>query len=595
MKSPLEVYLEKTAFYTLKNNALKTKINRIGWLRFGLILALCLIEYFQYKNWLIIPFHVVSIILAVTFLVLVNYFNRLKFQARVLQEFITLNQGECDLISDGKQTQFHSGDQFIDFNHPYSYDLDVFGQNSLYQRLNRANTFQGQQILSNWLTHASSIETIVERQNAILELSQKPDVYQEILVYSKLGADDSSTSKHFAEFQSNQQEISVISKVLSYVLPALGLSLTILLWTTGDSMYFKWASLVFVANITHFNRFRKRVIDELGTSEKLSDTIQGYSRVLALIEQHAWQSKQLQSLQQKVSHQNQKASDALKKLARIIQSLESVHNGFAMAFFNGTVQFHLHIYKELIRWKKLHGSDIETWITTMGEFEALISLANFHYNFPETNFPKINGDNIISFEDLGHPLLNPKTRIPNSIDFSKQSFTILTGSNMSGKSTFLRTVGLGVVLANAGGPVCAKSASFTPIDLAASMRLTDSLSESTSYFYAEVKRLELIVKKVQHQAMFVLLDEILRGTNSDDKKSGTIGVIEKIIQYQVFGLIATHDLEVCETAHKHPDKLINRCFEVDFHGDNLYFDYTLRDGICKNKSATFIMKKHGVI
>lgn len=201
----------------------------------------------------------------------------------------------------------------------------------------------------------------------------------------------------------------------------------------------------------------------------------------------------------------------------------------------------------------------------------------------------------MQFKDLGHPLIAAKKRVCNDIDFSEQRFVILTGSNMSGKSTFLRTVGINLVLAGIGAPICASKASFFPMPIYVSMRLTDSLEDSESYFYAEVKRLKLIMEEAHRQPSFVLLDEILRGTNSDDKQSGTIGVILKLIQEQTFGVIATHDLEVCAITAQHPQILMNKCFEVEIQDDDLRFDYKIRPGVCQNKNATFIMKKMQII
>jgi DNA mismatch repair ATPase MutS len=185
--------------------------------------------------------------------------------------------------------------------------------------------------------------------------------------------------------------------------------------------------------------------------------------------------------------------------------------------------------------------------------------------------------------------------VTNSVDFAQKSFIILTGSNMSGKSTFLRTLGINLVLANAGSPVCAHSASVHPMDILVSMRLSDSLSDSESYFFAEVKRLKEIMDELDNHRCFILLDEILRGTNSDDKRTGTIEVVRNVIAKKAIGAIATHDLEVCNTTDEFPETLVNKCFEVEIKDNELHFDYRLRDGICQNKSATFLMKKMGVI
>ena len=236
-----------------------------------------------------------------------------------------------------------------------------------------------------------------------------------------------------------------------------------------------------------------------------------------------------------------------------------------------------------------------TVIDIVGEVEAFNSLGNYSYNNRSYTFPVLNDTKKMSFQNLGHPLLNAKKRVTNDIDFSNQRFVVLTGSNMSGKSTFLRTIGVNLVLAGIGAPICATKATFFPLPLLVSMRLTDSLEDSESYFYAEVKRLKMIIEQVQSEPCFVLLDEILRGTNSDDKQSGTIGVIHKLIREQTYGMIATHDLEVCNTTNEYPTVLMNKCFEVEIRNDDLHFDYKIRDGICQNKNATFIMKKMQII
>ncbi|HUH25008.1 MAG TPA: hypothetical protein VLY87_00135, partial [Flavobacterium sp.] len=201
----------------------------------------------------------------------------------------------------------------------------------------------------------------------------------------------------------------------------------------------------------------------------------------------------------------------------------------------------------------------------------------------------------IRFEELGHPLISKEKRVRNSIDFSQKKFVILTGSNMSGKSTFLRTVGINLVLSYAGAPIDAKNAHVYPLPLWVSMRLTDSLSDSESFFFAEVKRLKQIVTEAEKQPIFVLLDEILKGTNSDDKKTGTVGVIEKLHHLNTKGMIATHDLEVCQTTERHLETMTNKCFEVEIIDNELHFDYLLKDGVCQNKNATFIMKKMEII
>jgi DNA mismatch repair ATPase MutS len=262
---------------------------------------------------------------------------------------------------------------------------------------------------------------------------------------------------------------------------------------------------------------------------------------------------------------------------------------------NGIALYHLHVYRRLIKWKKKHAQHVNDWLDVIGEFESLGSLANFSYNNPNFAYPTINTNDVIGFTDLGHPLIDRETRVDNSVSFEHQKFIILTGSNMSGKSTFLRSLGINMVLGSIGSCICASSATITPSKVWVSMRMSDSLDENESYFFAEVKRLKQIMVHTATGPSFILLDEILRGTNSDDKRHGTIDVIKKLLSKNVIGTIATHDLEVCLTTDEYPTKLTNKCFEVEIIDDELYFDYKLREGICKNKSATFLMKKMGVI
>jgi len=248
----------------------------------------------------------------------------------------------------------------------------------------------------------------------------------------------------------------------------------------------------------------------------------------------------------------------------------------------------------LLNWKKYHAQNVILWLDAIAEAEALGSFANLYYNNPDFTFPQLNSNSKIVFKDLGHPLIKKSTRVGNDVNFTP-AFTILTGSNMSGKSTFLRSLGINMVLAGAGAPVCATEAIVHPLPVLVSMRLSDSLSDSESYFFAEIKRLRQIMDALEQERAFVLLDEILRGTNSDDKRTGTIKVVKRMMGLNAIGAIATHDIEVCNTAEEYPENLINRCFEVQIVDNELYFDYRLRDGICKNKSATFIMEKMGVV
>jgi len=339
----------------------------------------------------------------------------------------------------------------------------------------------------------------------------------------------------------------------------------------------------------------KRIQFEIANSSNIDKTIAQYSLLLKKIEDEIFVSEKLINLQQKLTYKKENASVHFKKLSSLFSSMDTISNLVTAVLFNGTFLYNLHVFKSLIKWKNDHADTLEIWLEVIGEFEVLNSLANMAYNNPAYVYPTLNDNFKIDFADLSHPLLNQNTRIGNDVRFYPESFMILTGSNMSGKSTFLRSLGINMVLTGMGSPVCASQANVHPLPVLVSMRLSDSLSDSESYFFAEIKRLKQIMDELESQPAFVLLDEILRGTNSDDKRNGTIEVVKKIIAKKAIGAIATHDIEVCLTTNEYPQVLTNKCFEVEIINNDLHFDSKLRDGICKNRSATFLMKKMGVI
>jgi len=385
------------------------------------------------------------------------------------------------------------------------------------------------------------------------------------------------------------------SVFLSFFLPVLFAGTLMTYLVTSNTLFLSFLSFLFLANLAVIGKFYKRISIEIANAENIDKIISQYGLLMQKIETESFQSEKLIGLQQKLIYKKEKASVHFKKLAGLFSNMDSISNFVTSLLFNGTFLFNLHVLKSLIQWKNDHAEALEQWLDVIGEFEMLNSLANFSYNNPEFVYPTLNEDLKIDFSNLSHPLLNPSTRVGNEVSFHPQSFMILTGSNMSGKSTFLRSLGINMVLCGMGSPVCATKANVHPLPVLVSMRLSDSLSDSESYFFAEIKRLKQIMDELRFQPAFVLLDEILRGTNSEDKRSGTIEVVKKVISKKAIGAIATHDIEVCLTTNDYPDILTNKCFEVEIQNNELHFDYKLRDGICKNKSATFLMKKMGVI
>ena len=534
--------------------------------------------------------------LVIVFLLLLQLHAKYSWKMRYLQGLKELNTKEIAfLVKD--ERPFDGGVEFITTEHPYAFDLDIFGEKSLFQYLNRTASYIGKLRLAAFLKKSLDVSAIVNNQEAIKELSEKVDWRQEIFAYSYLSNLDKTAYERLKGW-SNQafKPLSKVSLMLAYILPiALVISFICYLVDTSSVFWGYAVSTLFSVNLIVTMSKVRLIQVELGGADKIHETIQSYAEIINRLERENFHSKKMQDILLTLKQDNFHASKELKKLSQLFEKLETVGNLLIMILFNGIGQYHIHVLYRLLEWKKSKRALLMSCIEIVGEVEALNSLANFAYNNKDYCYPRLRSAEEIYFTSLGHPLLAKEKRVCNTISFSDQRFVILTGSNMSGKSTFLRTIGVNLVLAGAGAPVCATQASFYPMPLFVSMRLTDSLDDSESYFYAEVKRLKMIIEEVKRQPCFVLLDEILRGTNSDDKQSGTIGVISKLIKENTYGVIATHDLEVCETTLLYPTILTNKCFEVEIKGDDLFFDYKIRDGVCQNKNATFIMKKMGII
>lgn len=594
IKENMEVYKQKKEVFTTALSKINKKYNSVSIFRM-LTIVLFIVSIYYYIKTDTLIFVVLSFFLFGLFVALMRIHSKLLFQKQVNQALVDLNENEDSYLQRNK-IPFENGQEFNDFHHPYAYDLDIFGEHSLFQNLNRTATYIGKKTLANQLLNILPNDEIARNHKAVKELSEKLDWRQEFLAFAKISNDKQPNYETLLKWSIyNSTPFSKVSIFISYFSPFLFLGILVAYLVTSNIIFATVLSYLFVFNLIILGRFMKRIQVEIANSSAIDKTIHQYSLLLKKIEQESFQSEKLIDLQQKLLFKKENASVHLKQLAGLFSKMDSISNFVTAIVFNGTFLFNLHVLKSLIQWKKDHADALEDWLEVIGEFEMLNSLANLSFNNREFTFPILNTNFEIDFSNLSHPLLNEKTRIGNDVTFHPESFMILTGSNMSGKSTFLRSLGINMVLTGVGAPVCASQANVHPLPVLVSMRLSDSLSDSESYFFAEIKRLKQIMDELENIPAFVLLDEILRGTNSDDKRNGTIEVVKKVIGKKAVGAIATHDIEVCLTTNDYPNVLTNKCFEVEIINNDLHFDYKLRDGICKNRSATFLMKKMGVI
>jgi MutS domain V len=527
----------------------------------------------------------------IAFIALLRYHNSISFKKKRAEALLLINTREIGFLQ-ANELHFQDGNEFADVSHQYAHDLDIFGHYSLFHHINRTATYKGKNKLASMLVNLLPNSEILKNQAAIKELAALPEFRQEVLAQGKINNDSKAVyEKIKAWIAKPAPSITLYSRIVGTIAPVLLIALFILYAITDNENLITYINYTIGFNVAFALGYAKQIALEVKDTTEVSENIKGYASILEMIEKQDLKSEKLKV---QIKSDEVTASGRLGRLGVLFSQLDSASNVLAVIVMNGLCLYHFHILDALARWKKKNAQNIEVWLDVIAEFEALGSFANMHYNNPDFAFPEINEEYKVQFTNVAHPLLNSSKRVSNTIDFNP-AFTILTGSNMSGKSTFLRALGVNMVLAGTGAPVCASAATIHPLQVLVSMRLSDSLSDSTSYFYAEIKRLKEITDKLRNQRAFVLLDEILRGTNSDDKRAGTVKVIENLVNSQAIGAIATHDIEVCETSDKYPAALVNRCFEAQIIDNDIYFDYTLRNGICKNRSATFLMQKLGVI
>jgi hypothetical protein len=590
----MEQYRKNLLSHERDLKEINKQYNSLGFIRFLVVVVFCILGYCYYVQQAnLYLFGLLSLV--ILFIFLIKKHDKIAFKRSLIIEKININKAEIAYLNQEK-IPFENGAFFSNPSHPYTFDLDIFGQNSLFQHLNRTSTFIGGNNLAKKLSINLSPDEIVENQNAIKELANKMSWRHHILAIGNIKRD--SPEKYAKLIEWSKMPHSTISKgvvFLSFLFP-LALLVSLLLFKFLNLHFLlNIASYLFVFNIGLVLNHLKQIKKEIADSDQVHDVLMQYSYILKSIELESFENTKLNALKLNLSNNQLMASNQIQKLSVLVSNINSIGNVLGAAIMNGLFLFHLHNLSRIYNWKKISGKLIEDWMGIIGEFEALNSIANFSFNNSEFVFPNLNNSFNIEFETMGHPLIFKEKRICSDVSLVKQKFIILTGSNMSGKSTFLRSLGINMVLSGMGAPVCARQASVHVLPIFISMRMSDSLSEGESFFFAEVKRLKMIVDQLENEVSFVLLDEILKGTNSDDKRNGTIEVIKKLISKGAIGAIATHDLEVCATTNLFPDYLVNKCFEVEIENNELVFDYKLRDGICKNKSASFLMKKMGII
>lgn len=555
---------------------------------------------------LVLPFYLLpvmflaGIILPLVFLILflfsIKYYQRLLAKRQLERFRILINEQEMNAL-EHRFDVFDDGAEMIDPHHFNTYDLDVFGKGSLFQYINRTVTRAGKKCLGDMLQEPMlNADDIVARQQLIGEMARSLDWRQHFLARGMMYDEEAHETSLLQGFQNEQFHLRTLPfvSILLLVLPLFSLA-GLLFWIfKGSSALLVLAGLVqFVLcllerkNIQNiYSRFGKRV--------KL---LQKYSELLSLVESFDWQSGEGRRMYESLKESGL-PSNEFRQLVKIVSAYDNRNNLLIGIFLNLFLMWDIRYSYLLIQWHERNKENYGKWSATLALIDALVSLANFACNHPDFAWPEPVADSFeIVSAQMGHPLIHPQKRINNDFHFLQQNkVMIITGANMAGKSTFLRTVGVNMLLAMAGAPVCAASMRFKPLVVFSNMRTTDSLFDDESYFFAELKRIKTFLDELeQGRELLIILDEILKGTNSADKLSGSQQLVRRLVQYDAHVIIATHDLKLTEIEKEFPEKVLNRCFEIEIRDDEMHFDYQLRNGITTVMNATFLMKKMGII
>ncbi len=525
------------------------------------------------------------------FIALLFYHQRVRNRRGQAQRAADFYQAGLDRLNDQWSGKGTSGARFDVQHHIYGDDLDLFGTDSLYELLCAARTQLGENILAQWLLAPAALSEIRSRHASILDLRARIDFRESMAIDGEslkieLHPDVLIGWAH-APNRLEARWIRWTAPLLAGI--AIG---AIAIWAVWGLLFPLLAVILAEAAIGYI--LRKPIHEAITTVESAFDDLKGLAVLLRLIEAQHFEAAPLVDLQRKLSSHSLNASAALSKLATIVNFVEARRNPI-LAPFLLLLMYPLQTALAAERWRSSHGAVIRSWLEVLGEFEALLSLARYSYEQVADPFPEfLDGAPAFKASGLGHPLIPAAVRVCNDVAIEGSTRVLLvSGSNMSGKSTLLRTIGVNTVLAMAGAPVRANSLQLTPLQIGASIRINDSLHEGSSRFYAEITRLRRLFEPSPLPLLF-LLDELLQGTNSADRRVGAQGLIRALIHRGSIGLISTHDLALTEIAGLEPGAIENVHFQDELADGRLKFDFKLRPGVVTKSNGIELMRSIGL-
>ncbi|MGO3181201.1 MAG: MutS-related protein [Aequorivita sp.] len=589
MNKPIDFYKQQIETHSEELQNLKRKLTFSSIIRLLVFLVACFGVYFFFGNVKVIIAVIVVTIAA--FIYLVTKHSGLQYKRDLEKALIAQNEIEIEVLN----RAFHhlpSGEKYKDPLHFYSQDIDLFGLGSIFQYLNRTALESGSDFLAKLFTE-NKIDSIPKKQEAIKELSEMPKWRQHFSAIASLVKTEVSATEVTDWLKSYKTFVPKWIKIVSPVFSIISVGLIVLFFLDLVSGYAVagW----FFLGLAISGRYLKNVNDLSSNTARIQSTFEQFHKLILEIETQDFTSELLSEKKNLIVNSSTSASAVLKKFAKHLDALDQRSNMLIGVITNGFMLRDLRQSYNIELWVEANKDSVPLWFDVITFFDAYSSLGNFNFNNPNYVFPEINDRlPVLKVKGAGHPLLKESTMVRNDIQIDSEEFFIVTGANMAGKSTFLRTVSLQIVMGNVGLPVCAEKAEYNPIKLITSMRTTDSLTDDESYFFSELKRLKFIVDEIKTDRYFIILDEILKGTNSTDKAIGSRKFVEKLVASNSTGIIATHDLSLCVAAEELPE-VKNYFFDARIENDELYFDYTFKPGICQNMNASFLLKKMEIV
>jgi len=564
---------------------------KIGYIK---LFHVAFMGYFIYQIFTLNDNIILLMISGVIILLLIGFWifhAKLREGINYSKGMIQMNQCQLDRITGAWVGFADLGWEFVNHDHPYASDLDIVGQKSIFQFLNSTNTWHGrQQFASDLLDPNYTTAQIQARQKAVVELSDDiPFVNRIKYQFAQIGVH--GAAKFIPKWLADKRTFltNSILKALAIYVPLINLLLAIFVFLTRQTTLYTLVFALFFCQLLIWGASFFKTGKYLDDISHLSYNLEAYTDVIQTIQAHKFSSSKLVQIQQNLAHNETSAYVAIKELARLSGRANMRRNSIAFVILNLVLLYDITTAIGFQAWKEKYAQYAEDWFINLGEFESLLSFSNLPNVITNVCLPEITQEKCIKANEMGHPLIVNEKRINNDVNLNDDIF-IISGSNMSGKTTFMRTVGVNLVLARAGSFVCAQKMNTSQFEMITSMRIADDLNEGISTFYAELKRVKSIVELAKKEAWTIFfIDEIFRGTNSVDRLIGAKTILEKLDAIGVVGMITTHDLELCKLAETNA-RIKNFSFMEHYGEKTILFDYKLHKGKSQTTNAEYLMR-----